>query len=108
MMLLLGPLGTGKTTLLKGLARKLYSNIRVSGKITYCGHDLNEFVAQRTSSYINQHDLHYGKMTVRENLDFSGRCLKVGTRYKMLAKLSRREKGTGIKPDPEIIAFMKA
>jgi hypothetical protein len=45
---------------------------------------------------------------VRETLDFSGRCLRVGTRYEMLAELSRRERETGIKPDPEIDAFMKA
>lgn len=47
-------------------------------------------------------------MTVRETLDFSGRCLGVGTRYEMLSELSRREKAAGIKPDPEIDAFMKA
>lgn len=47
-------------------------------------------------------------MTVRETLDFSGRCLGVGTKYEMLAELSRREKQAGIKPDPEIDAFMKA
>lgn len=47
-------------------------------------------------------------MTVRETLDFSGRCLGVGTRYDMLAELSRREKEEGIKLDPEIDAFMKA
>jgi hypothetical protein len=47
-------------------------------------------------------------MTVRETMDFSGRCLGVGTRYDMLVELSRREKDSGIKPDPEIDAFMKA
>lgn len=47
-------------------------------------------------------------MTVRETMDFSGRCLGVGTRYEMLAELSRREKSEGIKPDAEIDAFMKA
>ncbi|KAF6139394.1 hypothetical protein GIB67_026236 [Kingdonia uniflora] len=57
MTLLLGPLGSGKATLLKGLAGKLN---------------------------------------------------RVGTIYEMLAKLSRCEKGVGIKPDPEIDAFMKA
>lgn len=45
---------------------------------------------------------------MRETLDFSGRCLGVGTRYELLAELSRREKEAGIKPDPEIDAFMKA
>lgn len=47
-------------------------------------------------------------MTVRETFDFSGRCQGVGTRYEMLEELSRREKEAGIKPDPEIDAFMKA
>ncbi|BFG38675.1 hypothetical protein CerSpe_249490 [Prunus speciosa] len=108
MTLLLGPPGAGKTTLLLALAGKLDDDLRVSGKITYCGHELNEFVPKRTCAYISQHDLHYGEMTVRETLDFSGRCLGVGSRYQMLAELSRREKEAGIKPDPEIDAFMKA
>ena len=47
-------------------------------------------------------------MTVREILDFSGRCLGVGMRYDTLAVLTRREIEAGIKPDPEIDAFMKA
>lgn len=79
-----------------------------SGKITYCGHELHEFVPQKTCAYISQHDLHHGEMTVRETLDFSGRCLGVGARYELLAELSRREKAAGIKPDPELDAFMKA
>ncbi|KAJ7971515.1 Pleiotropic drug resistance ABC transporter [Quillaja saponaria] len=108
MTLLLGPPGAGKTTFLLALAGKLDKDLRVSGRVTYCGHELNEFVPQRTCAYISQHDLHYGEMTVRETLDFSGRCLGVGTRYEMLAELSRREKEAGIKPDPEIDAFMKA
>ena len=69
---------------------------------------MTEFVPQRTCAYISQHDLHHGEMTVREALDFSGRCLGVGTRFELLAELSRREKDAGIKPDPEIDAFMKA
>lgn len=76
--------------------------------MTYCGHEMHEFVPQRTCAYISQHDLHCGEMTVRESLDFSGRCLGVGTRYQLMAELTRREKQAGIKPDPEIDAFMKA
>lgn len=108
MTLLLGPPGAGKTTLLLALAGKLDKDLTSSGKVTYCGHELDEFVPQRTCAYIGQHDLHNGEMTVRETLDFSGRCLGVGTRYELLAELSRREKEAGIKPDPEIDAFMKA
>ncbi|KAG5562970.1 hypothetical protein RHGRI_005644 [Rhododendron griersonianum] len=108
MTLLLGPPNAGKTTLLLALAGKLDRDLRLSGKVTYCGHELNEFVPQRTCAYISQLDLHYGGMSVRETLDFSGRCFGVGTRYEMLVELSRREKEAGIKPDPEIDAFMKA
>ncbi|KAG6418675.1 hypothetical protein SASPL_120879 [Salvia splendens] len=76
--LLLGPPSSGKTTLLKAPAGKLEQDLRESGKVTYCGHELREFIPQRTS------------------------------RYELLAELSRREKDAGIKPDPEIDAFMKA
>lgn len=69
---------------------------------------MSEFIPQRTCAYISQHDLHHGELTVRETLDFSGRFLGVGTRYDLLSELSRREKDSGIKPDVEIDAFMKA
>ncbi|XP_047341338.1 ABC transporter G family member 34-like [Impatiens glandulifera] len=108
MTLLLGPPSAGKTTLLLALAGKLDKDLRASGKITYCGHELDEFIPQRTCAYISQHDLHQGEMTVRETMDFSGRCLGVGQRYDLLAELSRREKEAGLKPDPDIDAFMKA
>ncbi|KAK7279020.1 hypothetical protein RJT34_24062 [Clitoria ternatea] len=108
MTLLLGPPGSGKTTLLRALAGKMDKDLRASGRVSYCGHELSEFVPQRTCAYISQHDLHHGEMTVRETLDFSGRCLGVGTRDDLLTELSRRELAAGIKPDPEIDAFMKA
>lgn len=81
MTLLLGPPGSGKTSLLLALAGKLDSDLKVKGKITYNGHTLNEFVPQKTAVYISQNDLHVGEMTVRETLDFSARCQGVGTRY---------------------------
>ncbi|KZV57480.1 pleiotropic drug resistance protein 2-like [Dorcoceras hygrometricum] len=108
MTLLLGPPGAGKTILLKALSGKLETDLMVSGRISYCGHEMYEFIPQRTCSYISQHDVHHGEMTVRETLNFSGRCLGVGTRYDLLSELSRREKEAGIKPDPQIDAFMKA
>ncbi|KAJ6833048.1 ABC transporter G family member 39-like [Iris pallida] len=108
MCLLLGPPASGKTTLLLALAGKLNTNLKVSGNVTYNGHGMNEFVPQRTSAYISQHDLHIGEMTVRETLAFSARCQGVGTRYEMLTELSRREKAANIKPDPDLDMFMKA
>nr|XP_010910610.1 ABC transporter G family member 36 [Elaeis guineensis] len=108
MTLLLGPPGSGKTTLLLALAGKLDSDLKVSGRVTYNGHGMEEFVPQRTAAYISQHDLHIGEMTVRETLAFSARCQGVGSRYEMLTELSRREKAANIKPDPDIDVFMKA
>ncbi|GER33000.1 pleiotropic drug resistance protein [Striga asiatica] len=66
------------------------------------GHGMQEFVPQRSAAYIGQHDAHIGEMTVRETLAFSARCQGVGSRYEMLAELSRREKTVNIKPDPYI------
>ncbi|GJW81203.1 pleiotropic drug resistance protein 1-like protein [Tanacetum coccineum] len=108
MTLLLGPPSSGKTTLLLSLAGKLAKKLTISGKVTYNGHELHEFVPERTSAYISQHDVHIGQMTVRETLAFSARCQGVGSRYEMLAELSRRERDAKIKPDPDLDIYMKA
>ncbi|KAK1376037.1 Pigment permease [Heracleum sosnowskyi] len=108
MTLLLGPPSSGKTTLLLALAGKLDPTLKFSGRVTYNGHEMTEFVPKRTAAYISQHDLHIGEMTVRETLAFSARCQGVGSRYEMLAELSRREKDANIKPDPDVDLYMKA
>ncbi|KVI05977.1 hypothetical protein Ccrd_015657 [Cynara cardunculus var. scolymus] len=81
MTLLLGPPSSGKTTLLLALAGTLAKELTCSGKVTYNGHELHEFVPERTSAYISQNDVHIGEMTVRETLAFSARCQGVGSRY---------------------------
>uniref|UniRef100_A0A2K2B8V3 ABC transporter domain-containing protein n=2 Tax=Populus trichocarpa TaxID=3694 RepID=A0A2K2B8V3_POPTR len=106
--LLLGPPNSGKTTLLLALAGKLDPSLKFSGHVTYNGHEMNEFIPQRTAAYVSQHDLHIGEMTVRETLEFSARCQGVGHLHEMLAELSRREKEANIKPDPDVDVFMKA
>ncbi|XP_021731921.1 pleiotropic drug resistance protein 1-like [Chenopodium quinoa] len=108
MTLLLGPPSSGKTSLLLALAGKLDKELKVSGRVTYNGHDMNEFVPQRTAAYISQHDVHIGEMTVRETFAYAARFQGVGYRYEMLAELSRREKEANIKPDRDIDLFMKA
>ncbi|CAK7334854.1 unnamed protein product [Dovyalis caffra] len=105
--LLLGPPSSGKTTLLLALAGRLGNNLQMSGKITYNGHSLNEFVAPRTSAYVSQNDWHVAEMTVRETLEFAGRCQGVGSKYDMLLELARREKIAGIKPDEDLDIFIK-
>ncbi|KAG9138495.1 hypothetical protein Leryth_012770 [Lithospermum erythrorhizon] len=47
-------------------------------------------------------------MTVRETLDFSSYCQGVGSRADIMTELIRREKESGILPDPDIDAYMKA
>ncbi|KAK3441451.1 hypothetical protein EUGRSUZ_B01807, partial [Eucalyptus grandis] len=80
----------------------------VTGEISYNGHNLDEFIPQKTSAYISQHDLHIPDMTVRETLDFSARCQGVGSREDIMMEISRREKEAGISPDPDIDTYMKA
>ncbi|KAL4318499.1 hypothetical protein GQ457_18G004060 [Hibiscus cannabinus] len=108
MALLLGPPSSGKTTLLLALAGKLSKELKFSGRVSYNGHGMEEFVPQRTSAYVSQYDLHIREMTVRETLAFSARCQGVGPHYEMLAELCRREKEANIKPDPDIDIYMKA
>ncbi|KAF2301530.1 hypothetical protein GH714_025553 [Hevea brasiliensis] len=81
--------------------------VEFSGRVTYNGHEMNEFVPQRTAAYISQYDTHIGEMTVRETLAFSARCQGVGHRYEMLTELIRREKASNIKPDSDLDVFMK-
>ncbi|KAG4393791.1 hypothetical protein GLYMA_03G168101v4 [Glycine max] len=108
MTLLLGPPSSGKTTLLLALAAKLDPKLKFSGKVTYNGHGMDEFVPQKTAAYANQNDLHVAELTVRETLAFSARVQGVGTRYDLLAELSRREKETNIKLNQDIDVYMKA
>jgi hypothetical protein len=42
---------------------------------------MDEFVSERTSAYVSQHDLHIPELTVRETLAFAARCQGVGPRY---------------------------
>lgn len=106
--LLLGPPSSGKTTLLLALAGKLDSELKLTGSVTYNGREMDDFVPQRSSAYISQHDLHIGEMTVRETIAFSARCQGVGTRYELLTELLRREKEGNIKPDPDLDIYMKS
>ncbi|KAL0412871.1 UNVERIFIED_CONTAM: Pleiotropic drug resistance protein 3 [Sesamum radiatum] len=105
--LLLGPPGCGKTTLLKALSGNLDKSLKVTGEISYNGYKLEEFVAQKTSAYISQHDVHIPEMTVRETLDFSAHCQGIGSRAEIMAEVSRREKESKIVPDPDVDTYMK-
>ncbi|GLJ25062.1 hypothetical protein SUGI_0479520 [Cryptomeria japonica] len=107
MTLLLGPPGSGKTTLLLALANRLNTNVKVSGSVTYNGENVDKLMAQRLSSYVDQHDIHFGEMTVKETFAFALSCQGFGGQNKMLAEVSRREKEAGIIPDQDVDNFMK-
>ncbi|KAK1362997.1 hypothetical protein POM88_038558 [Heracleum sosnowskyi] len=64
MTLLLGPPSSGKTTLLLALAGKLDPTLKFSGRVTYNGHEITEFVPKKTAAYISQHDLQFVKQYV--------------------------------------------
>lgn len=57
---------------------------QLSGKVTYNGHEMHEFVPQRSSAYISQDDVHISELTVRETLTFAARCQGVGANYGMI------------------------
>ncbi|KAL8107991.1 hypothetical protein AgCh_024419 [Apium graveolens] len=86
----------------------------ITREISYNGHTLNEFVAQRTSAYVSQRDRHTAEMTVRETLELSGRCKGFGFKQgkpkenDMLMELLRREKDLGIELDDDLDTFVKS
>lgn len=52
--------------------------LQTKGSITYNGHTFDEFIPERTSSYIDQQDIHLAELTVRETFDFAARCQGTG------------------------------
>ncbi|XP_042513197.1 ABC transporter G family member 31-like isoform X2 [Macadamia integrifolia] len=109
MTLLLGPPGSGKSSLLLALAGKLDPSLKKTGNITYNGHELDEFCVQRTSAYISQTDTHIAELTVRETLDFAARCQGAGQEFAgYLKDLDKLEKENNIQPSTKIDAYMKA
>lgn len=53
--------------------------VQVSGKVSYNGHELHEFLPERTAVYVEQEDQHMPELTVRETFNFSARCQGVGS-----------------------------
>ncbi|KAH7850759.1 hypothetical protein Vadar_002572 [Vaccinium darrowii] len=86
----------------------LKSILSVSGDVSYNGYKLNEFIPQKTSAYVSQHDVHISEMTVRETLDFSACCQGIGRGSEIMMEIISREKKAGIIPEPDIDTYMKA
>ncbi|XP_052198419.1 ABC transporter G family member 39-like [Diospyros lotus] len=106
MTLLLGPPGAGKTIFLLALSGKLDLELKISGTVTYNGHNIHEFAPHRISSYTSQSDVHIAEMTVRETLSFSVRCQGVDAAYDMVIELKRKENELNKKPDLDLDALM--
>lgn len=47
--------------------------------MSYNGHELSEFLPERTAVYVEQEDQHMPELTVRETMNFSARCQGVGS-----------------------------
>eukprot|EP01069_Polyplicarium_translucidae_P005394 Polyplicarium_translucidae@DN2778_c0_g1_i1.p1 len=66
MVALMGASGAGKSTLLNVLSRR---NISHGGAVTFNGNPATVLDARAHAAYIQQEDLFFGKLTVREHMD---------------------------------------
>jgi ABC-type multidrug transport system ATPase subunit len=62
--------GSGKTTLLNALNFRISGNLRVEGEIMINGASVDSNKMSLLSCYIQQDDLFFGTLTVREHLEF--------------------------------------
>ncbi len=82
MTLLIGPPGSGKSVLLKGLAGRLrgLGGAKISGEVYYDGDNIKsgKFLVGKVSDYIEQGDTHSAVLTVEETLKFAWLCTTGG------------------------------
>ncbi|KAG2487630.1 hypothetical protein HYH03_013769 [Edaphochlamys debaryana] len=111
--LLLGPPSSGKSSLLKLLSGRLKKEktLRMSGDLSYNGFTQDEFVVERTTAYVNQHDEHIPTLTVMETLSFAHTCQigSEGTGYDLPGELKRaveRAHAEGRDPPKDILGNM--
>jgi ABC-type multidrug transport system ATPase subunit len=82
MTLLIGPPGSGKSVLLKGLAGRLrpLGGAKISGEVYYDGDNLKsgKFLVGKVSDYIEQGDTHSAVLTVDETMKFAWLCTTGG------------------------------
>lgn len=76
--LVLGPPGSGVTTLFKALSGRLHhdnNKLKLSGNCYYSGYSGAEMRVKKLSAYVEQLDNHLPTLTVRETLMFAFNCV---------------------------------
>lgn len=82
MTLLIGPPGSGKSVLLKGLAGRLrpLGGAKMSGEVYYDGDNIKsgKFLVGKVADYVEQGDTHEAVLTVAETILFAWLCTSGG------------------------------
>ncbi|KAG0460355.1 hypothetical protein HPP92_020243 [Vanilla planifolia] len=108
MTLILGPPGSGKSTMLRALSGKLDPALECSGTVKFNGQELNRAASHELCMYVSQQDLHHAEMTVRETLDFSSRMFGTNKAFETLNDSLMPKGGATKKLAPELAAFVEA
>ena len=88
---IIGASGAGKTTLLNHLSGRLAPrNLKIRGDIRVNGVDKNKVSTySQFSAYVQQDDVLYQTMTVRECIMFAAQLRMIGTPEQKLAKVNK-------------------
>ncbi|CAN1173353.1 ABC transporter G family member 15 [Linum perenne] len=69
----MGPSGSGKSTFLDAISGRLPSKVSIAGRVMIKNTQTSQLIRCRDVSYVPQHDVLLGTLTVKETLRFSAR-----------------------------------